>query len=850
MRLITRQFPVRKRLNSLVKGLCLGVICSLTFAPTYVKSQITPDGTVNTETQQEGNNVDITGGSREGNNLFHSFEEFSIPTGEEATFLNDTDIENIFTRVTGGAASNIDGVLRAQGSANLFLINPSGIVFGENARLDLGGSFVGTTANNVEFADGNSFSADDSTTNPVLTVSVPVGLGFMGNQPGPIVVNGDGNKIQPSFSSTPTTVNDSVIGLSVQPGKTLALVGSDVNVEGGTIRTEGGQIELGSVGSGLVSLKSIDRGWTLGYEGISNFKDIRLSKQAVIDNSGTGRATIEVSGANVNLLDGSLILAQNSGDIPSESLNVNATESIFLRGVSPDGNVSSAIRSETIGQGKAADITITAKDLVLQNGGRIGATAYEEGKSGDVKVNAFDSVQLLENTLVNPDRKSFLSSGISSTTYGTGNAGNLQLSTQELKVTSGAGISSTTLKTGAGGDVTINAENIEVTGVEPIRKAFSAIAASSASPNSGEAGNLTVNTSTLRLTDGGAVSSSSFGAGSAGSLNVNASKDIEVSGISGNFPSIIRSSVEPTNSKSAQDRLGLPSIPSGNSGEVTINTPSLNVNSGGEVSVKNEGTGEAGTLRINADSINLNNSGNILATTASGNGGNIDIKTNQLSLDEESKLSATAANNGNGGNINIKTIFLSAKKNSDITANANFGTGGNITIDTKILMRSPDSDITASSQKGINGTVNFVNNTEEDLRKYLILNVPLFIDTKKLIANSCLDRYRKRLEFANKRGGVMPVNPDSGIDIDETAPIPTVQENTEMIVTSEEQEAIVYPSENESPWQPGEPVIEANAIVQTADGRILGVRKLQPEDINSLVCHEANGDRNQVVFTH
>ncbi len=145
-------------------------------------AQIIPDttlGTQNSTVTSTGAVDRINGGATRGANLFHSFVEFNVGNGRSVFFTNPAGIENILTRVTGTNASNILGTLGVTGgNANVFLINPNGIIFGQNARLDVGGSFVASTASSLNFADGSIFSATAPQTTPLLSVSVPIGLQF------------------------------------------------------------------------------------------------------------------------------------------------------------------------------------------------------------------------------------------------------------------------------------------------------------------------------------------------------------------------------------------------------------------------------------------------------------------------------------------------------------------------------------------------------------------------------------------------------------------------------------------------------------------------------------------------
>ncbi|MGL5077298.1 MAG: filamentous hemagglutinin, partial [Waterburya sp.] len=465
---------------------------------------------------------------------------------------------------------------------------------------NVGGSFIASSAESIQFENGSEFSATNPE-QPILDLTgFPTGLG-LGSNPGAITVNGSGNQITSESLSQPTTVNGDSQGLSVPEGKTLGLVGGGIQLSGGILTTSG-HIELGSVASGEISLNTTNTGLNFGYEGISDFRNIVLSQQALVNASGSGNNSIEVSGANIKLSDASKFLIQNTGDTSSGNLTVNATESLRLEGSGLDNQISSGLQTESLNQGKAGDISVTARNLVLDGGGQIGSNTYSNGEGGKVTINATNSVELLQNR----------ANIINASTYASGNAGSVELSTSQLKILDAGGISSATLGAGAGGNVIVNADAIELNGaVTELGDLSSISAVSFGAGNGGNAGTVTVNTSSLILKEGGTVSTSSVNNADAGNVTVNASEKIEISGQKGNFSSTISSNII----------TGLPEVPSGNAGNVTINTPFLNINSGGSVSVENEGTGNAGTLSINAEDINLDNSGSITAAAASGNGG-------------------------------------------------------------------------------------------------------------------------------------------------------------------------------------------------------------------------------------
>ncbi len=795
-------------------------------------AQVIPDTTlpINSNVATEGDNSTISGGTQAGKNLFHSFEQFSVPTGNTVYFNNAADIQNIFSRITGGSISNIDGILRANGTANFFLLNPNGIVFGSNARLNIGGSFLGSTASSIKFADGTQFSAKAPPSTPLLTVSVPVGLGF--GSPGEIRVQGNGhNLIGPAFS--PVVGLNNSTGLSVQPGKTLALVGGNVALEGSILRAPGGSIELGSVSDGLVSLSSTSSGWNLGYEGTTS-KDIQLSQRALVDASSINSGSIQIQGSRVSLSNGSVILLQNQGVQPGGTLSVNASESLEVRGTDPTARIAGSLRSETLGSGRAGNIAISTKHLVLRDGGQINNLTFGIARSGSVDVKASDFVQITGASPVNPN----LFSAISAATFKAGDANDITVSTPRLSVEGGGQLSSSTFGLGKGGNVTINASDfVRISGSAPVTFLPSVLSATTL--GSGNAGDLEISTSKLTIRDGGRIDTSTLASGKAGDTRIKASEVVEVSGtiFGSDEPSLVLSSASRV-SETLQKLFRLPPTPSGDSGSIVIDTKRLDVVRGGLVGVKNDGSGNAGTLQINADSINLGNSGSITAATVSGEGGNIFVRTQNLQLRDGSKITTTAGNRGNGGNITINTDTLATLENSDITANAFQGRGGNIQIATQGLFLSPDSNITASSQFGVDGLVD-IRVLGFDAQNAITPQSPNLISTEQVMAGSCLARRNvEQGTFVVTGSGGLPISPFS--DISEWESLSGVQPEEDESIQGlqpsniEQKVASVQPE-----WKKGDPIVEAQGIIVTADGRtLLGLKPQQVEPFSpqALSC--------------
>ncbi len=679
------------------------VCCSFLAHPIKVTAQLAPDNNLpnNTVVSPNGNLIDIIGGTRPGNgaNLFHSFQDFSVNSNQTARFRHNSGIENIINRVTGGSISNINGTIQTlingttnKGSANLFIINPNGIIFGANAKLDIGGSFFASTADSIKFADGSFYSAVNPQEPPLLTVNIPLGLQYNNSNPGTITVQGNGNNLFFDPDTFATDRDNRPVGLQVVAGETLALVGGNVNLEGGNVTAEQGRIEIGSVqGEGLVTLKSVDStasGWNLDYTKANNFRDINLINAASIDVSGNGGGEVQVIGRNISLFDGSAILGNTLGDSPARTLNIKAAETLEVVGFSSDFPFSTSISSDVgfKAKGNGGRVEIDAKNLIVADGGQIGSGSFGFGDGGIVEVKA-ENIELIFG---GPDGPSGL---FTTAEFGTGNGGNVIVKTDNLLVQEGASITSQTFSEGNAGNVDITAKNIQIAGTA-FGEFPSTLSTNSFSP-AGNGGNIKIKTDTLNLVDGAEIRASTFGSGNAGELDIQA-KQIEISGAS---PVGLGSGIFANLEEEA----------SGNGGLIEIKTEDLRLLDGGQISTSAFGSGNGGTLKIKAEDIIVsgflnNNPSGLFSSADVGRGGDLTIETTSLRANEGGQISSTTFGKGDAGNLNVKAkeIYLSdftvlGRSGLLATAIEGTGDGGKLTVETDKLIIQNGATVSSSN---------------------------------------------------------------------------------------------------------------------------------------------------------
>jgi filamentous hemagglutinin family protein len=624
-----------------------------------------------------GGNYAITAdlGKLVGSNLFHSFGKFGLSTGESAAFSGPTTVSNVIGRVTGGSRSDIDGRIQSNiAGANLYLINPSGIVFGRNATVNVSGSFHASTADYLRMSDGAKFQA----TNPdasTFSAAPPAAFGFLTATPANIMVNGS--------------------GLGVSSGQTLGLVAGPVSISGPT-PTAAPRANL-SAPAGTIHVTTVAGTGEVPVDP-RNVSALTVTSFGRVDiGDGSTRATLRAdtpsgpgSGGSVFIRSGTLtvdfgtITATNAGSGPGGQLFLRGDNQVTLRN-------RALVQALTSGPGAGGDVALTAGNLTITPGASILAVTTGPGSGGNIAVNvsgllSIDGTSSAIPTGIFAESLTLLFGPLS-----TGNAGNVTVNAGTLRLVTNGRIAADTLgAAGSAGTVTVKvAGKLSIDGTSQMSAVTGITSESGFGP--GNAGLVRVNARSLAITNGGAISASTHGPGAGGDVAVTVTDDIMITGGLGILAETFGSG-------------------SGGSVEVTTRGPLTLSDPGSSITASATSTagGNAGSVRVSASQIALMAGSEISSTTAgTGAGGSVDVRTpGALVLDgagtanTQIAASAFGAQSGRGGSVTINADSLTIEHGARVASTtAGPGRGGdiNITVGSDIVLRDPGPRITAQS---------------------------------------------------------------------------------------------------------------------------------------------------------
>ncbi len=633
-------------------------------------------------------------GQQAGSNLFHSFQQFNIHSGESATFTGPNSVQNIVSRVTGGAASWIDGRLgSAIPNANLWFLNPAGMMFGPNASLSLSGSFHASTADYLRLSENDKFyavpHADD-----VISMSAPAAFGFLDNHAGSVSIQGRGEITETEWNENPT-------GLQVSEGNTLSLISGDIEIKSGTfyqtgdadensmaeivqtgeIRAPAGQINMAAAASpgevvltdsglvlssiekkGHISLSEKSKATTDSHGGgrIDIQADtLSLSDRAVIsgvsDGPGDG-GTILIDAREITIDSGALIDNGTSGSGNGGTVLINVDDLLKVTGIGQGDYFLTGILSNSLSNesdaGHAGKIRIDAGEVILTDRSKIGGMTYGPGHGGTVEIEAREITMTSAGT-------------IRTCTYSSGNGGTVFIKVRELLNISGANMNAD-IPSGPGSNTFSeesdagDAGRVEIDARKIILADGGQIRTLTYGPGGG--GTVGIDSPEISMSNGGAVRACSFGSGDGGQIEI-VSDTLTASGVAGQFTGVF------SNSNSREPD-------SGRGGEVSLSVQKVSLDNNGAIGTVNRGGGNAGIINLDAGKLELSDRAWI------------------------SSVTEAETNGGDAGTINISADTVNLSGESFMASESQSGGGGNMTIDAEERIHLSDSDICNSIRYG------------------------------------------------------------------------------------------------------------------------------------------------------
>ncbi len=686
-----------------IAALFFGLILGLIFLPAQALADVATDSSFGAAQTlgKVGNDFSIphTLGSKVGGNLFHSFDRFSLATGESGTFTGPGDVTNILARVTGGSASNIDGTLRSTiPGANLFFINPKGVIFGPNASLDIDGSFTATTADYVKLSGGGRFDAT-TPANDVLTAAPVSAFGFLTAQSAGITATG-------------STLTGAL-------GKKISFIGGDVLLSAATLTAAAGRVELwSSRAAGEIAASTGAGALTGGVDLLSSRVDVGGNPSGSVSIRG-GRLTMnrspvlsENTGAGVGggidvQVAGAVTIDRNPARLRTSSSGAGTAGDIAIRAGSVELLTDASIVSEATATSTAAAaagaIRIDAQSISVASGSSISASTFGAGRGGLVDLQA----EILNVVGVPADGATArITSNTSENATGAG--GGVRIRADTLRLTGGGSISADTFGLGKGGDVDVTARDIFVAARGAVFK--TGIFADSGGvgdpllgvPNKispgGVGGTLRIAADRIQITDGGLISTKSVGLGAGGDTMIDVRELIISKGNSALITGI------------AVDAAAGP----GTGGTLRIEGDTIRVTGGGRISANAGDTGPGGDISIRAKSVFLSGTpddpSTISAESSSpGNGGpagTVEVIADRLQILNGARISAATFGGGAGGDVVIRAgnAFISTSGAGSLTGIAALsnsttlpGPGGSVRADFGNLVITDNGVIAATT---------------------------------------------------------------------------------------------------------------------------------------------------------
>jgi filamentous hemagglutinin family protein len=644
------------------------------------KAQIVPsagnripvaDNTLGTQVNNNGNNFNITGGLQRGQNLFHSFSDFSVPTNGAANFNNPAGNQSIITRVTGNIFSDIDGTINSNG-ANFLLINPNGIVFGPNVQLNVGKSFIASTANSIDFVDGGGGRYNFGARNPNDAPLISLNPNVFFNVSKFNVVNGNNSGIINYGNLSPNN-----------PSQYIGLIGGNVNFIGGKVTAPGGRVDIGGINTnGEVSIANT--GLVFAGDGVvrsdfsmsnGGFVTVRATNTLApvdpvfVPNATSNGSSINITANNINFVNAGANSATESAAIDAgletnSGLKTNPGGDIKLDATGLISFDKSAIKNtlRTGASGTIGDIKINSNGLNLENASAISTVISGTGSGGNIEIESIGDINISSSNSTAPITLDSPLSLITSDTAGQGDAGRINISTNgRLAILNGASIIS-------------NVNNIDQRAV-------------------GNSQGISISVRDLEIRNQGSITSDTNGKGNAGNINIKATGNIDI--IGSNTPNPQGFSLGEISEISSQTN------GQGNAGKIAIDAQgklSLINQSRIRNSVGRDGVGDAGTLTITAGSLGLIDSIVSSSSFGVGNGGDLKIETTTggIELRNDAKIFSDIFGRGIAGNIKINSVgdikisgndrpstLAAGGKISSISASTNGqGNSGKIEIDT------------------------------------------------------------------------------------------------------------------------------------------------------------------------